>query len=96
MGDAIIENSDDYQHPIEEFLVEFQEETQLEIQDIQLEAGLTQDTENKNLLNHTQDAQTSLVTPTKGMAYMHGTATNMTVCVDNANYPLIIDSGAHC
>ncbi|MBW0476708.1 hypothetical protein O181_016423 [Austropuccinia psidii MF-1] len=95
MGDAIIENSDDYQDPIEEFLVEFQEETQLEIQDIQLEAGLTQETENKDFLKHTQDAQTFLVTPTKGMAYIHGTATKMTVCVENAHHPLMIDSGAH-
>ncbi|MBW0493136.1 hypothetical protein O181_032851 [Austropuccinia psidii MF-1] len=42
------------------------------------------------------DAQTFLVTPTKGMAYIHGTATKMTVCIDNAQHPLIIDSGAHC
>ncbi|MBW0485110.1 hypothetical protein O181_024825 [Austropuccinia psidii MF-1] len=30
------------------------------------------------------------------MAYVHGTATKMTVCIDNAQHPLIIDSGAHC
>ncbi|MBW0575594.1 hypothetical protein O181_115309 [Austropuccinia psidii MF-1] len=30
------------------------------------------------------------------MAYIHGTATKMTVCIDNAQHPLIIDSGAHC
>ncbi|MBW0463399.1 hypothetical protein O181_003114 [Austropuccinia psidii MF-1] len=30
------------------------------------------------------------------MEYMHGTATKMTVCIDNAQHPLIIDSGAHC
>ncbi|MBW0532781.1 hypothetical protein O181_072496 [Austropuccinia psidii MF-1] len=53
--------------PREEFLVEYQEETPLEIQDIQLEAGMPQDTTNKNLCKHTQDAQTFLVTPTKGM-----------------------------
>ncbi|MBW0461510.1 hypothetical protein O181_001225 [Austropuccinia psidii MF-1] len=75
MGDAIREQSDDDQDPREEFLVEYQEETPLEIQDIQLEAGIPQDTANKNLCKHTQDAQTFLVTPTKGMAYIHGTAT---------------------
>ncbi|MBW0469945.1 hypothetical protein O181_009660 [Austropuccinia psidii MF-1] len=68
MGDAIRENSDDYQDPKEEFLVEYQEETQLEIQDMQLETGLPQDTSNKNLCKHTQDAQTFLVTPNQGMA----------------------------
>ncbi|MBW0551924.1 hypothetical protein O181_091639 [Austropuccinia psidii MF-1] len=68
----------------------------LEIQDIQLEAGMPQDTANKNLCKHTQDAQTFLVTPTKGMAYIHGTATKMTVCIYNAQHPLIIDSEAHC
>ncbi|MBW0505242.1 hypothetical protein O181_044957 [Austropuccinia psidii MF-1] len=57
---------------------------------------MPQDTANKNLCKHTQDAQTFLVTPTKGMAYIHGTATKMTVCIDNAQHPLIIDSGAHC
>ncbi|MBW0578150.1 hypothetical protein O181_117865, partial [Austropuccinia psidii MF-1] len=57
---------------------------------------MPQDTANKNLCKHTQDAQTFLVTPTKGMAYIHGTATKMTVCIDNAQNPLIIDSGAHC
>ncbi|MBW0545350.1 hypothetical protein O181_085065 [Austropuccinia psidii MF-1] len=30
------------------------------------------------------------------MAYIHGTATNVTVCIDNSQHPLIIDSGAHC
>ncbi|MBW0498605.1 hypothetical protein O181_038320 [Austropuccinia psidii MF-1] len=30
------------------------------------------------------------------MAYIHWTATNITVCIDNAQHPLIIDSGAHC
>ncbi|MBW0491907.1 hypothetical protein O181_031622 [Austropuccinia psidii MF-1] len=96
MSGAIREQSDDDQDPREEFLVEYQEETPLEIQDIQLEAGMPQDTANKNLCKHTQDAQTFLVTPTKGMAYIHGTATKVTVCIDNAQHPLIIDSGAHC
>ncbi|MBW0473898.1 hypothetical protein O181_013613 [Austropuccinia psidii MF-1] len=96
MGDAIREQSDDDQDPREEFLVEYQEETPLEIQDIQLEAGMPQDTANQNLCKHTQDAKTFLVIPTKGMAYIHGTATKMTVCIDNAQHPLIIDSGAHC
>ncbi|MBW0581406.1 hypothetical protein O181_121121, partial [Austropuccinia psidii MF-1] len=96
MGDAIREPSDDEQDPREEFLVEYQGETLLEIQDIQLEAGMPQDTANKNLCKHGQDAQTFLVTPTKVMAYIHGTTTKMTVCIDNAQHPLIIDSGAHC
>ncbi|MBW0486462.1 hypothetical protein O181_026177 [Austropuccinia psidii MF-1] len=68
MGDAIGEKSDEEQDPREKFLVEYPEETPLEIQDIQLEAGMPQDTSNKNLCKHTQDAQTCLVTPTKGMA----------------------------
>ncbi|MBW0509705.1 hypothetical protein O181_049420 [Austropuccinia psidii MF-1] len=56
---------------------------------------MPQDTANKNLCKHTQDSQTFLVTPTKGMKYIHETATKMTVCFDNALHPLIIDSGAH-
>ncbi|MBW0568296.1 hypothetical protein O181_108011 [Austropuccinia psidii MF-1] len=68
MGNAIREQSDEEKDPREEFLVEYQEETPLEIQDIQLEAGMPQDTANKNLHKHTQDAQTSLVTPAKEMA----------------------------
>ncbi|MBW0519178.1 hypothetical protein O181_058893, partial [Austropuccinia psidii MF-1] len=96
MGDAIREHSDEEQDPREEFLVEYQEEKTLEIQDIQLEAGMPQDTSNKNLCKNTQDAQTFLVTPTKGMKYIHGTATKMTVCIEIAQHPLIIESGAHC
>ncbi|MBW0534419.1 hypothetical protein O181_074134 [Austropuccinia psidii MF-1] len=96
MGDAIGEPSDDDQDPREEFLVEYPEETPLEIQDIQLEAGMPQDTANKNLCKHTQDAQTFLVTPTKGIVYIHETATKVTVCIDNVQHLLIIDSGAHC
>ncbi|MBW0531334.1 hypothetical protein O181_071049 [Austropuccinia psidii MF-1] len=88
--------SDEEQDPREEFLVEYQEETPLKMQDIELEAGMPQDTAHKNLCKHTQDAQTFLVTPTEVMAYIHGTATKMTVCIDNAQHPLIIDSGAHC
>ncbi|MBW0555572.1 hypothetical protein O181_095287 [Austropuccinia psidii MF-1] len=96
MGNAIGEQSDEEQDPREEFLVEYQEETPLEIQDIQLEANMPQDTANKNLCKHTQDAQTFQATPTKGMAYIHGTATKMSVCIYNSQHPLIIDSGAHC
>ncbi|MBW0569097.1 hypothetical protein O181_108812 [Austropuccinia psidii MF-1] len=57
---------------------------------------MPQDTANKNLCKHTQDAQTSLVTPTRGMEYIHETATKITVCIENSQHPLIIDSGAHC
>ncbi|MBW0534556.1 hypothetical protein O181_074271 [Austropuccinia psidii MF-1] len=96
MEDAIREQYDEEKDPREEFLVEYQEEPPLEIQDIQLEAGMPQDTLNKKLCKHTQDAQTFLVTPTKGMAYIHGTGIKMTFCIDNAQNPLIIDSGAHC
>ncbi|MBW0469721.1 hypothetical protein O181_009436 [Austropuccinia psidii MF-1] len=96
MADAIRKPSDDDQDPREELLVAYQQETPLEIQDIQLEAGMPQNTANKNLFKHTQDAQTFLVTPTRGMAYIHQTATKMTVCIDNSQHPLIIDSGAHC
>ncbi|MBW0480023.1 hypothetical protein O181_019738 [Austropuccinia psidii MF-1] len=96
MGDAIREKSNEDQDPREEFLVEYQEETQLEVQDIQLEAGMPQDTTNKSLFIHTQDSQKLLVIPTKGIEYIHGTATKMTVCIYNAQHPLIIDSGAHC
>ncbi|MBW0461969.1 hypothetical protein O181_001684 [Austropuccinia psidii MF-1] len=96
MGDAIRENSDYYQYPIKEFLVEYQGETKLEIQNIKLEAGIPQDTTNKNLSKHTQDSQTFLVTSTKEMAYIHGKATKMTVCIENSQHSLIIDSGAHC
>ncbi|MBW0544351.1 hypothetical protein O181_084066 [Austropuccinia psidii MF-1] len=95
IGDATREQSDEVQDSRGEFLVEYEEGTPLEIQDIHLEAGMPQDTENKNLCKHTQAAQTFLVTPTKGMAYIHGTATKMTVCIDNSKHPLNIDSGAH-
>ncbi|MBW0478056.1 hypothetical protein O181_017771 [Austropuccinia psidii MF-1] len=61
-----------------------------------LEAGMPQNTANENLCKHTQDAQTFLVTSTKGIAYIHGTATKMTVFIANAQHPLISDSGAYC
>ncbi|MBW0506643.1 hypothetical protein O181_046358 [Austropuccinia psidii MF-1] len=96
MSDASQEQSDNDQDPREALLVEYQEEESLEIQDIQLEAGMQQDTTNKNLWKHTQDAQTFLVSPTKGMEYIHGTDAKMTVCIYNAQHPLIIESGAHC
>ncbi|MBW0483270.1 hypothetical protein O181_022985 [Austropuccinia psidii MF-1] len=96
MGHAIREISAYDQKPIKEFLVQYQEEIQPEIWDIQLEAGLPQAIANKNLCETTQYAQTFLVTPIKGMAYIHGKSTKMTVCVDNSQNPLIIDSGAHC
>ncbi|MBW0489961.1 hypothetical protein O181_029676 [Austropuccinia psidii MF-1] len=95
MGDAIREKSDEEQDPREEFLVEYPEEKPQEIQDIQFEEGMPQDTANKSLCKHTQDAQTFLVTPTKGMEYINGTATKNTVCIDNSKHPLIINSGAH-
>ncbi|MBW0482126.1 hypothetical protein O181_021841 [Austropuccinia psidii MF-1] len=96
MGDAIREQSDEDQDPREELLAEYQDQTPLEIQDIQLEEGMPQETANKNLCKHTQDARKFLVTPTTGMAYIHRTATKMTLCIDNAQHPLINESGAHC
>ncbi|MBW0494901.1 hypothetical protein O181_034616 [Austropuccinia psidii MF-1] len=48
MGDSIRKQSDDDQDPREEFLVDYQEETQIEIQEIQLEAGMPKDTANKS------------------------------------------------
>ncbi|MBW0503049.1 hypothetical protein O181_042764 [Austropuccinia psidii MF-1] len=72
MGYAIRDPSYYDHNPREEFLVEYQEEKQIEIQDVQLEAGMPQDTTNKTLCKHAQDAQKFLVTPTKGMAYIHG------------------------
>ncbi|MBW0520748.1 hypothetical protein O181_060463, partial [Austropuccinia psidii MF-1] len=57
---------------------------------------MPQETANKSLCKHTQDAQTFLVTQTKGMEYIHGKAIKMTVFIDNAQHPLIIESGAHC
>ncbi|MBW0563245.1 hypothetical protein O181_102960 [Austropuccinia psidii MF-1] len=95
MGDAIREPYDDYQDPRGEFLVEYQEEIHIGNEDIQLEAGIPQDTANKNLCKHTQDTQTFLVTPTKGMEYMHGTARMMTVCFDNPQNPFINEGGAN-
>ncbi|MBW0525564.1 hypothetical protein O181_065279 [Austropuccinia psidii MF-1] len=56
MFDAIREQSDAYQDPREELLVEYKEETPWEIQIIQLEAGMSQDTANKSLCKNTQDA----------------------------------------
>ncbi|MBW0472620.1 hypothetical protein O181_012335 [Austropuccinia psidii MF-1] len=95
MGDAIREQSEEEQAPSVEFLREYQEEAPLEIQDIQVESGMPQDTAIKNLCKHRQDAQKFLVTLTKGMASINGTATKMNVCIYNAHHPLIIESGAH-
>ncbi|MBW0464734.1 hypothetical protein O181_004449 [Austropuccinia psidii MF-1] len=57
---------------------------------------MPQDNSNKNLCKYTRDAQTFLVTPTKGMAYIHGTATKVTFCIENVQHSFIIYSGAHC
>ncbi|MBW0510709.1 hypothetical protein O181_050424 [Austropuccinia psidii MF-1] len=51
MGNAIRELSDEEQDSREEFLVEYKEETPLEIQDIQLEAGMPQNTSKKTCAN---------------------------------------------
>ncbi|MBW0482238.1 hypothetical protein O181_021953 [Austropuccinia psidii MF-1] len=93
MGHAIRKLFDEDQDPRVEFLIDYHEETPLETQEIQLDAGNPQETA-KNLFQHTH-AQTFLVKPTKGMAYIHGKVTKMTVCIENAQQPWIIDSGAH-
>ncbi|MBW0463250.1 hypothetical protein O181_002965 [Austropuccinia psidii MF-1] len=54
MGDSIREKSDDDQDLREELLVEYQEEKPMEVQDIQLEAGMPQDTAKKNFCKHTK------------------------------------------
>ncbi|MBW0471220.1 hypothetical protein O181_010935 [Austropuccinia psidii MF-1] len=48
MRDSIRKQSDEEQDPREEFVVKYQEETPLEIQDIQLEVGMPRDTSKKN------------------------------------------------
>ncbi|MBW0567758.1 hypothetical protein O181_107473 [Austropuccinia psidii MF-1] len=87
MANAIREHYDDDQDPKGEFLVEYQEETQLETWDIQLEAGMPQDTTNKNLCTNTQDSQTFLVTPSTGMENIHWKATKMTGKYLDNHYP---------
>ncbi|MBW0488866.1 hypothetical protein O181_028581 [Austropuccinia psidii MF-1] len=52
MADVIRQQSDEEQDSREEFLVHYQKETPLEIQDIWLEAGMPQDTANKNFCKH--------------------------------------------
>ncbi|MBW0523863.1 hypothetical protein O181_063578 [Austropuccinia psidii MF-1] len=84
MGDAITEKYDEEQEPREELLVEYPQETPVKIQDIQLEGGMPPDTATKSWCEHIHHSQTFLVRPTKGMAYIHGTATRMTFCIDNA------------
>ncbi|MBW0513668.1 hypothetical protein O181_053383 [Austropuccinia psidii MF-1] len=96
MGDAIREQSDYDQDPREESLVEYQEETKIEIQDIQLKGCMPQDTENTNLCKHTQDAQTFLVKPTDRIEYIHGQPQEINVFIDKDQHPFIIDGGAHC
>ncbi|MBW0499218.1 hypothetical protein O181_038933 [Austropuccinia psidii MF-1] len=100
MGDAIREQSDEEQDPREELLVEYHEETPLEIQDRQEEAVMPQDTEAKKLCKNTQDAQTFLLTSTKVVAYIHGTATKMTVLhrqcstpIDHLQWSTLLNSG---
>ncbi|MBW0510862.1 hypothetical protein O181_050577 [Austropuccinia psidii MF-1] len=95
MRNAMMEDSDEDKDPMEENLVGCKEEDHLEIQDIKREEGMQQDTTNKNMCKNTQDAQNFLVTPTKGMEYIHGTVNKMNVFVDNSQNTLIIDSGAH-
>ena len=65
MVDSIREQSDEEQHPREEFIAEYQEEPPLQIQDINSEAGMPKDTANKNLCKQTQGEQTSLATKQK-------------------------------
>ncbi|MBW0489846.1 hypothetical protein O181_029561 [Austropuccinia psidii MF-1] len=67
MGYSNRESSNDDQDP--------GEETQLKIQEKNLEAGLPQETEIENLCKQTQDSHTFLVTPTKGMEYIYRTET---------------------
>ncbi|MBW0483845.1 hypothetical protein O181_023560 [Austropuccinia psidii MF-1] len=57
---------------------------------------MPQGTANKNLCKHTQYSQTFLVTPPRGMAYIHWTATKINIFTENAQHPFIIDSGSHC
>ncbi|MBW0532138.1 hypothetical protein O181_071853 [Austropuccinia psidii MF-1] len=89
MGNFIRENYDDDQKLMEENLVEYQEESQLE-------EGLPQDTTNHNLCKHNQDSQKFLATPNKGMEYINFTTSKIKFCVDNSQHPLILYSGAHC
>ncbi|MBW0511069.1 hypothetical protein O181_050784 [Austropuccinia psidii MF-1] len=71
MGDAIREQSDDDQDPREEFLVEYQEETPLEMQDMQLESGIPQDTSTKTCANtHKMHKHSWLHQPKEWNTYM--------------------------
>ncbi|MBW0564967.1 hypothetical protein O181_104682 [Austropuccinia psidii MF-1] len=51
MGVDIRYNSEDEKYPIEEFLVEYQEETEQELQEIQFEVGQLQETESRICAN---------------------------------------------
>ncbi|MBW0492511.1 hypothetical protein O181_032226 [Austropuccinia psidii MF-1] len=61
-----------------------------------MEAGMQQDTENKDVCKHKNNSQTFLVPQTRGMAYINGKATKLTVCINNCQNPFIIESDEHC
>ncbi|MBW0563655.1 hypothetical protein O181_103370 [Austropuccinia psidii MF-1] len=79
MGDAIREQSYDDQDPREEFLVEYQEETPLEIQEIQLEAGILQDTANQKISGQllAKLGRKSLAHPAKNFESASGNITSI-------------------
>ncbi|MBW0575793.1 hypothetical protein O181_115508 [Austropuccinia psidii MF-1] len=71
MGDAIRGKSDEEEDPREEFLVEYQEETPLQMQDIQLEAGMPQDTAKKTCaITHKMNKDSCLHQSTGWHTYM--------------------------
>ncbi|MBW0553098.1 hypothetical protein O181_092813 [Austropuccinia psidii MF-1] len=71
MGDAIREQYDEEKDPRVEFPVDYQEETPLEIQHIQLEAGIPQDTAKKTCENtHRMHRHSWSHQPKESHAYM--------------------------
>ncbi|MBW0529680.1 hypothetical protein O181_069395 [Austropuccinia psidii MF-1] len=53
MGKSLRKDSEEEQDLIEEHMVEYQDEPQIEVQDIELEEGMKQETTNKSLRKHT-------------------------------------------
>ncbi|MBW0509359.1 hypothetical protein O181_049074 [Austropuccinia psidii MF-1] len=78
---------------IEAYIMECNEENSLDIQDIELNSGMPQVTSEKELCKHTLDEQTFLVKTKKGMGFIHGTPTKLTVHIERFSKSMIIDKG---
>ena len=96
MGNGLRQDSDSGSEPIEQYLLEYEDEKTESVLGNSLKPELIQPKNGEDRSGRTIDAKEYLEVPKTGMAFIHGAKSKLDVYIENKKHPLIFDTGANC